>query len=1310
MPLKTSSTLPPASDLTATWRFIEAGVELMMSKNRTGITNARYMGVYTAIYNYCISSRLVTAGDATGLGNAGRSGAQLMGSDLYDSLNKYLVAHLRSIQREASKLTNEELLKFYTNEWDRYTTGALYVNRLFTYLNRHWVKREKDEGRKKVYTIYTLALVKWRDTLFEQVQSSKGLTNALFKVIEKQRNGETVDNNLIKRATDSFVALGIDETDANRQNLAIYKSAFETAFLVDTERYYRLESESFIANNSMTDYMKKAEGRLKEEEDRIEMLLHPSSRREIVMTCEKALVLAHAEAMQEQFQTLLDNERLDDLRRMFKLLSRIPDGLSPLRQRFEVHVKKAGQDAVERVAAQAEGIDAKAYCDVLLDVYRRNTCLSTEAFAGDPGFSAALDKACREFVNRNKACAGSSTKSPELLAKYADSLLKKTSKAGEESDVEAALLDVMTIFKFIEDKDVFQKFYSKFLAKRLVHGASASDDSEENMISKLKDACGFEYTSKLQRMFQDMALNKDLNDAFKERMANSESSAMLVDFSVLVLSTAAWPLSAGPTDLKLPAELLKTFERFKSFYDTKHTGRKLNWLWTHCKNELRTTYTAQKYTLMTSTYQTAILLQFNTNGDEMDYADIQAATNLDKEILSNILSNFVKQKILEVSGDRYSLNLHYKSKKIRVNLNAPLKSETKTEAAEVIKTVDEDRKHLIQAVIVRIMKSRKEMKHQPLIAEAIDQLKARFTPKVPAIKQAIDHLMEQEYLERTEVSLACKMGYESSFHRISEPDAWQLPPDRLLDIAASHVTQFAQAIVWRMSVPLPGPMGEPAVGLRMQHLPVLDLQQRPAAVLPAGPSTSTFAALPAPLQSGQLSKSQSPHALAHSPSGKPSGAHPRNQPLEDLLPEREALLSESLLPETECVFVTGRLRVPSTLRSCPIMGCRYAPPHLFVQSSDVRRHLESQAHQLPVHRPSQDAGSGFGKNRSTPRAKPKPKGKTKEEDGEQPSSLSGSQTFAHPPNYVQQSHYEHEREAHQRHYLGYSQGPPMDQHAYTQTVAHPGHQAPQSWQNGSAVPPLMNEHLAQTAHMPPVYDMPPSPSNPLTQSEQLASSGALIPKPDSWPALEAALSTEASLFSARDCDESCVAFLRHTQASLAGTSLPDDFINQMSQQFDIVVHDTAPRDRMLWHIDLRQGSLAPGHLMGIGNDDDMTAGIGWWRKHLHPTDAQAAVLSLVASMATPSLHFWSWRYRLCPPAHGQTYLRVFDRVFIYRSQAGNPIFAVGVLHEEDQVSWETNLGADIPHRYNFLQHCGRLLSLPNRFVPPAIPLAGVIAQ
>lgn len=73
----------------------------------------------------------------------------------------------------------------------------------------------------------------------------------------------------------------------------------------------------------------------------------------------------------------------------------------------------------------------------------------------------------------------------------------------------------MTVFKYVEDKDVFQKFYSTLLAKRLVAHASASEDAESSMISKLKEACGYEYTSKLARMFTDVGLSKDIENSFR---------------------------------------------------------------------------------------------------------------------------------------------------------------------------------------------------------------------------------------------------------------------------------------------------------------------------------------------------------------------------------------------------------------------------------------------------------------------------------------------------------------------------------------------------------------------------------------------------------------------------------------------------------------------------------------------------------------------------------------------------------------------------------------------------------------------------
>ncbi|GAB5589452.1 ubiquitin ligase (cullin) of SCF [Umbelopsis nana] len=758
--------LPPTNDLEATWKFLEDGISQIYNRLEEGLTHTRFMNLYTVVYNYCTSSRIQTgqlnSESASSHAQRGKAhaGASLMGSDLYNNLIKYLEDHLAAIRAESEQFMDESLLHYYTRQWKKFTTASGYVHHVFSYLNRHWVKREIEEGRKNdVFEVYTLALVSWKRHMFKYVHHN--VNEAVLRLIERQRNGEFIETSLIKSIVESFVSLGLDDNDASKLNLEVYKNWFETPFVEATEVYYKTESEKFISENSVPDYMKKAESRLAEEEARVQMYLHPTTNQPLILKCETVLVKNHAEVIWEEFQNLLNYDKQEDLHRMYSLLARIPDGLNPLRSRFELHVKKAGLSAIEKIAEQeGETVEPKTYVDALLEVHRKYNELVQSAFSGEAGFVASLDKACREFVNRNRVCKTSTSKSPELLARFCDSLLKKSAKNPEENELEDVLNGTMTVFKYVEDKDVFQKFYSKMLAKRLVNGSSASDDAEASMISKLKEACGYEYTSKLQRMFTDMSLSKELNDNFKERMQQGHDPSELSDFNILVLSAGSWPLSAPTTAFNIPEDVVKTYDRFQKFYQSKHSGRKLNWLFQLSKAELKAScFKASKtgYTLQVSAYQMGILLQYNKD-DSYTFEELREITNLAPEAIIPALSILVKAKILLLSngtkvgdsGSKYALNTDFKSKKIKINLNMQMKTEQKVESDETHKTIEEDRKLLMQAAIVRIMKTRKAMKHVTLMDEVITQLQSRFKPRIPDIKKCIDILLEKEYIERVE--------------------------------------------------------------------------------------------------------------------------------------------------------------------------------------------------------------------------------------------------------------------------------------------------------------------------------------------------------------------------------------------------------------------------------------------------------------------------------------------------------------------------------------------------------------------------------
>uniref|UniRef100_A0A1I7ZJA8 CULLIN_2 domain-containing protein n=1 Tax=Steinernema glaseri TaxID=37863 RepID=A0A1I7ZJA8_9BILA len=337
------------------------------------------------------------------------------------------------------------------------------------------------------------------------------------------------------------------------------------------------------------------------------------------------------------------------------------------------------------------------------------------------------------------------------------------------------LSNTIVIFRYIEDKDVFQKFYSKMLSSRLILGASQSMDSEESMIAKLKQACGYEFTSKLSRMFTDVGLSRDLTERFHKDL-DKEHIKLEMNMNILVLQAGAWPLQApscfngndanSPQQknaqnqvpvVSIPPEFQVCVDHFEKFYSVSHTGRKLTWLYHMASVEVKLTYLDKPYTITMSIQQLSILNCFATT-ESLTVERISVITGITGDILMKTLRTIVDVGILSVPSKDdikmetlVTLNQSMTNKRLKFKLPAPqMQKQVEKESEQVNNTVQQDRKYYMECTIVRIMKTRKVLKHTQLVNEVIEQTKARFTPDVNFIKKNIEALIEKMYIQRTD--------------------------------------------------------------------------------------------------------------------------------------------------------------------------------------------------------------------------------------------------------------------------------------------------------------------------------------------------------------------------------------------------------------------------------------------------------------------------------------------------------------------------------------------------------------------------------
>lgn len=627
------------------------------------------------------------------------------------------------------------------------------MQRVFQYLDRFFTKNNNEYP-----DLFSAALCSYIDVVYNRMRHK--CVKAMIDEINRERNGHDINQDVIKRLVEMLCTVGDNEPTIVKQrsdlksqgdtlwwhskNQGFYKADFEKPFLAATTEYYRAKVTGWLAEYTCPQFLEETAKRLDEEERRLNSYLDRFEKEELRAVVQQELILNTAKQLVEMTsgcQAMFKSKNYSQLTLMFKLFRREPAMLPHMTNIMEPYIEERCMEIVED---QAMVDEPPRYVEKVLELKAELDEMVAQCFDNDSGFQKARNKGLETVLNKDTRCA-------KYLALFCDLQLKKGLKGKNEDEMVQLVNHVVGLFVHLKDKDVFLDFYKRALSRRLLNKLSVSNDAEDAFISKLKGECGQQAIQKLASMFTDMALSDQLQEDYNKLSHGGSPGGVVHD--VRVLQTNAWPTDKSDEANIAPCEeLVHCIQNFEQFYHSKHSGRKLLWIYNMGGVELKPHCFSRNHLLVVSTYQALALMLFNAQKHVLFRHIVEATKIPVEECKRQVLSMTVaRNRLLLREGSsieddtKLEVNAQFTSEKVKVVVGLIKKDEKAAETAVAEAPVE--RKHVVDAAIVRIMKSRKRLEHNNLLEEVFRQC-TMFKPQPQQIKVQIELLIDREFLKR----------------------------------------------------------------------------------------------------------------------------------------------------------------------------------------------------------------------------------------------------------------------------------------------------------------------------------------------------------------------------------------------------------------------------------------------------------------------------------------------------------------------------------------------------------------------------------
>ncbi|EPY49661.1 Cullin 3 [Schizosaccharomyces cryophilus OY26] len=661
-------------------------------------------------------------------------------------------------KREAAILFLSNLV----NAWKEHLVSMQMISSVLKYLDKVY---SKISG---VMPIYDAGLIIFRDSvLLSSLEIGQKSVICILTLVYLERIGDSINRPLINSCLDMLNSL-----PSESKNESLYDVLFTSKFLDMTRVFYREEAHQNFRMYGVLEYLEKTNSRLEEEKERAQKYLFTKVSFALLSVVENELLTQHLDNLLGSpvtgFFAMLDSYNLEGLSSLYNMFSIVELGIPSIKRFFASYISEKGKLINSSLTVSKEEVQgnsqvitkvstASSWVTKVLDLWDKLREVVVRSMKEDRYVLNSLSDSFANFINAYP-------RAPEFTSLFIDDNLKKDLKGRSEESVEKTLQNSVVLFRFLSEKDVFEKYYKTHLAKRLLNNRSISDDAELSMIGRLKQEAGNVFTQKLEGMFTDMRLSKELLHEYKGQY-DQESERPPFELNVSVLASSFWPIDLVPEKVKceFPESLKPSIEHFSNFYFSKHTGRKLIWYPSMGSADVRVQFRKRKHDLNVSTIALIILLQFQnlSESESLSYEELLQRTKIEPGDLKRNLQSLscAKYKILLKepksrdinAGDQFTFNDNFTSNMARLKIStvAQVRVEDDGERKRTMEKVDESRKHQADACIVRVMKDRKTLEHNQLVAEVTRQLSSRFQPNPIMIKRRIEALIEREYLQRS---------------------------------------------------------------------------------------------------------------------------------------------------------------------------------------------------------------------------------------------------------------------------------------------------------------------------------------------------------------------------------------------------------------------------------------------------------------------------------------------------------------------------------------------------------------------------------